>query len=105
MFAEVLPLVREAIQLRYSLVPHLYSLLRRAVAEHEPLLRPTFLDHEHDPRSWEATDDFMLGESLLVASVVEREASASEKSTCPTTAARAGGTGTTVGYGARAGRR
>ena len=72
MFPEVLPLVREAIQLRYSLVPHLYSLLRRAVSEHEPLLRPTFLDHEHDPRSWEATDDFMLGESLLVASVVER---------------------------------
>ena len=67
MFPEVLPLVREAIRLRYSLVPYLYLLLRRAVHEHEPLLRPTFLDHEADPRAWAPTDDFLLGDSLLVA--------------------------------------
>jgi len=40
--------------------------------EHEPLLRPTFLDHEHDPKAWEASDDFMLGRALLVASVVHK---------------------------------
>ena len=71
MFPDVLPLVRSAIQFRYSLIPHLYHLLRRASTEHEPLLRPPFLDHEHDARAWEPTDDFLLGEHLLVASVVE----------------------------------
>ncbi len=35
------------------------------------MLRPTFLDHEHDPRTFEECDEFMLGRDLLVASVVE----------------------------------
>lgn len=72
MFPEVLPMVRAAIAFRYSLVPYLYHLLRRAAEEHEPMLRPLFLDHEHDERAWEASTDFLLGESLLVASVVDK---------------------------------
>ena len=68
----ITPLVRAAIKFRYSLMPYLYHVLRKAVDEHEPLLRPTFLDHEHDPKAWEASDDFMLGRALLVASVVHK---------------------------------
>jgi len=77
MFPDVLPMVRAAIQLRYTLMPYLYQLLRRAATEHEPLLRPLWLDHEHDPKAWEAAaaeedaGSFLLGEALLVASVVE----------------------------------
>ena len=77
MFPDVLPMVRAAIQLRYTLMPYLYQLLCRAATEHEPLLRPLWLDHEHDPKAWEAAaaeedaGSFLLGEALLVASVVE----------------------------------
>ena len=35
------------------------------------MLRPTFLDHEHDAQTFEECDDFLLGRDLLVASVVE----------------------------------
>lgn len=71
MHAEVTSAVRAAINLRYQLMPYFYTLLWQASSEDEPMLRPTFLDHEHDERTFEETDDFMLGRELLVASVVE----------------------------------
>ena len=71
MYPAITPCIREAIELRYRLLPYLYTLLWQAHADDEPMLRPTFLDHEHDARTFEETDDFLLGRDLLVASVVE----------------------------------
>lgn len=71
MYPAVTPAIRKAIHLRYRLLPYLYTLLWQAHQDDEPMLRPTFLDHEHDARTFEACDDFMLGRDLLVASVVE----------------------------------
>ena len=71
MYPEVTAIVREAIRLRYRLLPYFYTLLWQACACDEPMLRPTFLDHEHDAQSWQENDDFLIGRDLLVASVVE----------------------------------
>ncbi len=71
MYPEHLPLIRAAMRLRLRLAPYLYTLLARAHFEYEPILRPTFHDHEDDPLCFRETDDFMLGPSLLVANVVE----------------------------------
>ncbi|GAB3623788.1 glycoside hydrolase family 31 protein [Mariniluteicoccus endophyticus] len=71
MYPEVLPAVRGAIALRYRLLPHLYTLLWRAAAHGDPMLRPLFFDFPDDPRAWDETDDFLLGRDLLVAPVVE----------------------------------
>ncbi|MEY8771134.1 TIM-barrel domain-containing protein [Erwinia sp. ACCC 02193] len=71
MYPAVTPAVREAIALRYRLLPYLYTLLWQAYSEDEPMLRPTFLDHEHDAQTFAECDEFMLGRDLLVASVVE----------------------------------
>lgn len=71
---DVLPEIRAAIRLRYRLLPYLYTCLWRAVTQGEPMLRPTFLDHEHDAQCHVDTDDFMLGQDLLVASVVTQGA-------------------------------
>ncbi|WP_029010215.1 TIM-barrel domain-containing protein [Azospirillum halopraeferens] len=71
MYPEVTPLVRDAIRLRYRLMPYLYTTLYRCVVEDEPMLRPTFLDHGDDAACLEDTDDFMIGTDLLVATVVE----------------------------------
>lgn len=68
---EVTGLVAEAIRLRYRLLPYLYTCLWRAVTEHEPMLRPLFLDHETDAGAFDAEDSFLLGRDLLVATVVE----------------------------------
>lgn len=63
--------IRTAIQFRYRLLPYLYTCLWQAVNDQEPMLRPTFLDHETDAQTYWDTDDFLLGRDLLVASVVE----------------------------------
>ena len=71
MYPAVTDIVREAIRLRYRLLPYFYTLLWQASVDDEPMLRPTFLDHEHDAHAWQETDDFLIGRDLLVASVVE----------------------------------
>ncbi|EOI3528259.1 TIM-barrel domain-containing protein [Cronobacter dublinensis] len=71
MYPAVTPAIRSAIELRYCLLPYLYTLLWQAHADDEPMLRPTFLDHEHDAQTFRECDEFMLGRDLLVASVVE----------------------------------
>jgi len=62
--------IREAIRLRYRLLPYLYTLFQRAAQHGEPWLRPTFYDFDSDPRAFDDCDDFMCGGALLVASVV-----------------------------------
>ncbi|GAB3702783.1 glycoside hydrolase family 31 protein [Mariniluteicoccus flavus] len=74
MYADALPAVRDAIALRYRLLPYLYTLLWRAAAFDDPMLRPVFFDFPDDPGAWEETDDFLLGKEILVASVVEPRA-------------------------------
>lgn len=72
MYPQVTPIIQDAMALRYRLMPYLYDLLWQAHKDGEPMLRPTFLDHEHDEKTFEECDDFMLGQNLLVASVVEQ---------------------------------
>ncbi|WP_435952895.1 TIM-barrel domain-containing protein [Dryocola sp. BD626] len=71
MYPAITPAIRSAIETRYRLLPYFYTLLWQAHADDEPMLRPTFLDHEHDAKTFDECDDFMLGRDLLVASVVE----------------------------------
>ena len=73
MYSSVTPAIRSAIETRYRLLPYFYTLLWQAHADDEPMLRSTFLDHEHDAKTFEECDDFMLGRDVLVASVVEED--------------------------------
>ncbi|GLO62667.1 glucosidase [Vibrio sp. MACH09] len=72
MYPEITPIISEAMATRYRLMPYLYNLLWKAHRDDEPMMRPTFLDHETDDNTFVENDDFMLGEELLVASVVEQ---------------------------------
>lgn len=74
MYPRVTPIIREAINLRYRLIPYIYTLLYRAHSEDEPMMRPTFLDHEHDSKTFAENDEFLLGRDLLVASVMDEGA-------------------------------
>lgn len=73
MYPEVTDIIRDTIKLRYRLMPYLYNIFWLAHCEFEPMLRPTFLDHEHDPHTFAEYDDYLLGKDLLVASVVEEQ--------------------------------
>ncbi|CAG7644305.1 Oligosaccharide 4-alpha-D-glucosyltransferase [Paenibacillus solanacearum] len=66
--------IREAIRLRYQLVPYFYSLLHEASVEGSPVMRPMVYEFQNDPRTWEESFDFMLGGSILVANVLEQGA-------------------------------
>ena len=66
-----IPIIRDWLRLRYRLIPYLYTLYWRAAEFGEPIQRPLFYEFDADPRAFADSDDFMLGPSLLVASVVE----------------------------------
>ncbi|KAI9314306.1 glycosyl hydrolases family 31-domain-containing protein [Dichotomocladium elegans] len=71
MYPEVLPTIREAIHLRYKLIPYFYSLhVVLCFRSCEPLIRPVFYDHQTDLETLNQQFDFMLGPSLLVAPVI-----------------------------------
>ncbi len=71
---EVTHHIKAAIELRYKLMPYLWSLFERASSHHEPIIRPTFYDFPQDAQCLEECDDFMVGRDLLAAPVVEEGA-------------------------------
>jgi alpha-glucosidase len=58
-------------RLRQRLVPYLSTLLQRYRDAYEPVMRPLFHDFPDDPDAWAETDDFLLGDAILVAPVTE----------------------------------
>lgn len=60
----------EAIRLRYSLIPYIYSYERRAYETGIGLVKPLFYDYPNDPKTANDIDAWMFGEGLLVSPVV-----------------------------------
>ena len=65
-------LVRQAIQLRYHLLPYLYDLAH----EDLPMLRPLVLEYPDDPNCRNLGDQFLIGDKLLAAPVLTPGAAA-----------------------------
>ncbi|MBK7590815.1 MAG: glycoside hydrolase family 31 protein [Betaproteobacteria bacterium] len=70
LYPEQTPLVLAAIALRYRLLPYLWRLFERARDHGEPILRPTFYSFPDDEACYADSDDFLLGDDVLVAPVV-----------------------------------
>ncbi|WP_061297538.1 TIM-barrel domain-containing protein [Herbidospora cretacea] len=56
-----------ALRLRYRLMPYLYSTAVEAVETGLPIMRALCVDQPHDPVSWQADLQYLLGRDLLVA--------------------------------------
>jgi alpha-glucosidase len=69
MHPEVLDDVRALMALRRGLTPYLAGVLRRYRDEFEPAMRPLFYEFPDDPEVWRDTDDFLLGDALLVCPI------------------------------------
>ena len=74
MYGDCTGYIREAIGLRYQLSPYLYSLMERAHETGLPIMEPMCSAFQEDVKCYEEGVDFMLGDSLLVANVVEKGA-------------------------------
>lgn len=59
--------IRQALQLRYRLLPYLYTLAWEASETGLPPMRPLLLEFPADPQTAALHDQFMLGSALLVA--------------------------------------
>lgn len=71
MYSDKKQYIKEAIAFRYKLSPLLYSLMARAHETGLPIWQPTFAAFQNDPNTYDEGIDFMFGDSLLVANVVE----------------------------------
>ena len=69
-------LVRDALRLRYRLLPYLYAAFVRAHETGAPVQRPLVFDHQYDPVVRDIDDEYLLGPDLLVAPVVTAGATA-----------------------------
>jgi len=67
----VLPGYRTLARLRDRLVPYLANEAQRSVQQRVPLMRALCFDWPDDERIWESPHQYLLGDSLLVAPVVE----------------------------------
>ena len=75
-YADALPPIRDAIALRYTLVPYYYSLMREAATAGLPIMRPLVMEFPDD-RTLDGVDtQFMIGPHLMVATVLEQGAAA-----------------------------
>lgn len=74
MYPEATNLIRDAIRLRYSLVPYLYSAEYNASINGAPIMRALVYDFQEDSAVYDESFTYMFGEALLVANVIEKGA-------------------------------
>ncbi|PKP40584.1 MAG: glycosyl hydrolase [Bacteroidetes bacterium HGW-Bacteroidetes-13] len=71
---EVLDIVRSFIELRYQLLPYLYTMFYKYVEDAVPMLKPLVLFDQEDPQTHYRTDEFIFGEHILICPVLEPNA-------------------------------
>ncbi len=62
---------RRTIELRYKLLPYIYSSFREASVTGIPMMRPLVFDYPADPRTYHRGDEFLFGKGILVAPVLQ----------------------------------
>ena len=71
---EATDIVRKFIELRYQLLPYLYTSFYQYVADKTPVLRPLAYIDQNDPETIYRTDEFMHGDHMLVCPILEPSA-------------------------------
>lgn len=68
---EIENICRQAIALRYRLLPYFYNLFHEAVRDASPVMRALFWEFPDDANGYAVDDQFLLGPALLVAPVIK----------------------------------
>jgi alpha-glucosidase (family GH31 glycosyl hydrolase) len=72
--ARVEPICRKYLELRYRMLPYLYSAVHECATKGMPIMRALWLHFPDDPKAVECGDEYLWGRSVLVAPVVEKGA-------------------------------
>lgn len=67
---EATDLVREAIELRYRLLPYHYTNFYQYVKDGKPMIRPLSFYDPSDAQTWYRQDEFLFGDHILVCPVL-----------------------------------
>lgn len=71
---EVEPICSQYLNLRYQLIPYLYTAVREAFDTGMPVMRALWLHYPHDPVAVRCSDQYLWGRDILVAPVTEKGA-------------------------------
>ena len=71
---EAVDCARKVVEIKYALMPYLYTCAREAYDTGTPIMRAMFLEFPDDPECARLDFQFMFGPSILVAPVVEEGA-------------------------------
>ncbi len=66
------PILKKYLELRYRMMPYIYSAAREAKDTGIPLMRPLWLHYPDDPRTLSLDDQYLWGRDILVAPVLEK---------------------------------
>ena len=72
--AAVEPICRKYLELRYRLMPYLYSVVREGCQTGLPIIRALWLHYRDDPTAVARGDEYLWGPNILVAPVTEKGA-------------------------------
>ena len=72
--ADVEPICRKYLELRYRLMPYLYSAVHEGHETGLPIIRSLWLHHADDPAAVARGDEYLWGRDLLVVPVTEKGA-------------------------------
>ena len=70
---EAVEVTRKFIKLKATLMPYLWNSAQEASAKGLPMMRPMLMEFPEDRNCWNIDEQYMLGDSLLVAPVMNAE--------------------------------
>ena len=71
---QVEPICRKYLELRYRMLPYLYSAVHECATTGMPIVRALWLHYPDDPKAVSCGDQYLWGKNVLVAPVVEKGA-------------------------------
>jgi alpha-glucosidase (family GH31 glycosyl hydrolase) len=74
--ARVEPICKKYLELRYRMLPYLYSAVHECATTAMPIMRPLWLHFPDDAKAVAREDEYLWGANMLVAPVVEKGATA-----------------------------
>ncbi len=63
--------IEKYINLRYKLLPYIYSISWQVTNNSYSIMRPLVMDFKDDPKALNINDEYMFGPSLLVAPITK----------------------------------